>query len=47
MDLPGERKKDIFKLVISELARHFTLVSLNTHADRLRQRSGLRVRKAV
>jgi hypothetical protein len=43
MDLPSERKVEIFVSVLKELAEQFRLVSLGTHAESLLGRNNLRL----
>jgi peptidoglycan/xylan/chitin deacetylase (PgdA/CDA1 family) len=44
MDLPGARKRDVFRRVLRILGRHFRLVNMSTHAAALLAAGGLRER---
>lgn len=43
MDISGSQKIELFKRVLKELARHFTLVNMSTHAKSLLERNDLKV----
>ena len=47
MDLPGQRKIEIFDRVLRTLGELFTLVPMGEHARSLLERPGLRVRRPV
>jgi hypothetical protein len=42
MDIPGDEKLRMFDLLIGEIRRHYTLVSMGTHADALLRGGGLK-----
>jgi peptidoglycan-N-acetylglucosamine deacetylase len=43
MDLPSQRKIEIFEKVLKELAQHFTLANMSTHAKSILKRNDLKV----
>jgi len=44
MDLSADQKLQIFKKVIQELSKHFTLVNMRFHAESILQRNDIRIR---
>ena len=42
MDLSGAKKTELFEKVLKELAQHFTLVNMSTHALSLCQKSEMK-----
>ena len=44
MDLSAHRKLEIFKRVIRELSRHFTLVNMRFHAESILQRNNISIK---
>ncbi|OEU84545.1 MAG: polysaccharide deacetylase [Desulfobulbaceae bacterium C00003063] len=44
MDLSAHRKLEIFKRVIKELSRHFTLVNMRFHAESILQRNNISIK---
>ncbi len=45
MDLPGARKRELFRRVLEALGRRFTLVNMSTHARALLADPGLKARR--
>jgi hypothetical protein len=44
MDLSADRKLQIFKMVMKELSKHFTLVNMSFHAESILQRNNISIR---